>query len=364
MVGTNDGSNPRTASGRHSTHTAVTRDYVDRLGTADEPGKVLHEGYWHEYVDDEFVWTAKARRVWAHAADSHVEHLHPNWGKRPADASDAKQPERFAQGRALFDSRRPLWRGGQPRARRAQTIHQVSVRSRRPRVTNRAAVPPPVEPGAAPPLDVAVIVATFGDLRWWDLAAERAVPSALREVAPERVHQVHGATLAEARNLAAAEVGTEWLCFLDADDELEPGYMAAMAAGLAGWAAGSYSGEHGHGPEALLVPAVRYVDGSGRPGRARVLNDGRPLLDINRAVIGTLIPRALFAEAGGFGDWPIYEDWALWLRCEGLGATLVDVPGAVYRAHRRPGSRNAGPDARRAYDAIRAAEVAARGGQA
>ncbi len=379
VVGTNDGSNPRTMSGRHSTHTAVTRDYVDRLGTADEPGRVLHEGYWHEFVDDEFVATAKARHVYAHATDSRVEHLHPNWGKRPADASDARQPDRMAQGRRLFESRMHLWRHVRPRARRAQTIHQVSVRSRRPRVSARPDDVPEVPPGAVPPIDVTVIVATFGDARWERLAQERAVPSALREVAPDRVVQVHDphGSLAEVRNMGADLARSEWLCFLDADDEIEPGYMAAMAAAAPVCPGFDYTcpcqdGDACHYAEPdpfsprvppLLVPAVRYVDGSGRPGRARVLNDGRPLHVINRAVVGTLVHRALFAEAGGFDPrWPIYEDWALWLRCETLGAPLVDVPGAVYRAHRRPGSRNAGPEARATYDAIRAEEHAARGG--
>jgi hypothetical protein len=45
-------------AGRHSTHSLVTRDYVERFGTIDEAGVVLHEGYPHEFVDDEFVQTA------------------------------------------------------------------------------------------------------------------------------------------------------------------------------------------------------------------------------------------------------------------------------------------------------------------
>lgn len=109
VVGTNDLGSPRVVRGNHATHSLVTRTYADQFGTADQPGEILHEGYWHEYVDDEFVRTAKARKAWAFAPDSHVEHLHPSWNKAPMDASYAMQRERMKQGSRLFRERRALW---------------------------------------------------------------------------------------------------------------------------------------------------------------------------------------------------------------------------------------------------------------
>ena len=109
VVGTNDLSNPRTATGSLSTHTLVTRAYVQKFGTIDQPNTLLHDGYWHEYVDDEFCATAKARGQWAHAPDAHVEHLHPDHGKRPRDGLDDQRPRRMAQGRRVFRRRRHLW---------------------------------------------------------------------------------------------------------------------------------------------------------------------------------------------------------------------------------------------------------------
>ena len=109
VVGTNDLGNPRVLSGVHSTHTLVTRDYVERFGTIDEPGKVLHEGYWHEFCDDEMVETSWFRNAWAFAADSVVEHLHPAWGKAPTDDLYDNQGIRQRQGRRLFLQRRPMW---------------------------------------------------------------------------------------------------------------------------------------------------------------------------------------------------------------------------------------------------------------
>ncbi len=109
VVGTNDLGNPRTATGDLSTHTLVTRAYIDRHGTIDEPGKVLHEGYWHEHCDDELRATAIYRQAWAHAPDAHVEHMHPDWGKAPTDAMYAMSALRMAAGRRLFESREHLW---------------------------------------------------------------------------------------------------------------------------------------------------------------------------------------------------------------------------------------------------------------
>ena len=107
VVGTNDLTNPRTARG-HSTHSLVTRTYADK-GTIDEPHKILHEGYWHEYVDDELVGTAKKRKAYAHAPDSHVEHLHPMAKKAPMDSLYEMQTMRMMVSRRLYDQRRRLW---------------------------------------------------------------------------------------------------------------------------------------------------------------------------------------------------------------------------------------------------------------
>lgn len=111
VVGTNDLGNPRTINGDHSTHTLFTRDYIDTVGgTVDGgPGVVLCEQYPHDYCDDEFVGTAKARGVYAHAFDSVVEHLHWLWGKGDKDATYLRGQETSRQGRRIYQRRRRLW---------------------------------------------------------------------------------------------------------------------------------------------------------------------------------------------------------------------------------------------------------------
>lgn len=109
VVGTNDQCNGRVMRGEHSTHSLVTRSYVEQFGTIDQPGWVLHDGYPHEFVDDELVGTAKHRKAWAFARDSVVEHLHPMNGRAPMDPLYAEQARRMRKGRVIFDRRRPLW---------------------------------------------------------------------------------------------------------------------------------------------------------------------------------------------------------------------------------------------------------------
>lgn len=110
VIGTNDMGNSRVTQGRHSTHSLVDRDYLE-CGTIDEQGKVLHEGYQHNFVDDEFVHTAIWRSTYAQALDSMVEHLHPNWGKGAQDATYRKGMEHFNIDRRYYVNRQHLWGG-------------------------------------------------------------------------------------------------------------------------------------------------------------------------------------------------------------------------------------------------------------
>jgi hypothetical protein len=110
VVGTNDLGNPLVMRGEHSTHTLFTRRYInERSGVLDEPNKVLHEGYPHEYCDDEFIQTAKARGCFAMALDSHVEHMHWAWKKGQIDPVYRAAMAKTSIGAALFKERRRMW---------------------------------------------------------------------------------------------------------------------------------------------------------------------------------------------------------------------------------------------------------------
>lgn len=108
VMGTNDLGNRRVLAGAHSTHPLVHRDYWE-CGTIDEQGKVLHEGYDHQYTDDEFIQTAIWRDTYQHCQDSVVEHMHPDWGKGAVDDTYKKGKARGADDRALYESRKAQW---------------------------------------------------------------------------------------------------------------------------------------------------------------------------------------------------------------------------------------------------------------
>jgi hypothetical protein len=115
VIGTNDLGNATVMRGHHSTHPLVRRTYIEEYGTIDEPGKVVHEGYQHQWVDTELCETAMARRQWAFAADSHVEHLHPFWHKSKMDATYKKALSTPHEDHKLWGQRRHMW---QPAAMR------------------------------------------------------------------------------------------------------------------------------------------------------------------------------------------------------------------------------------------------------
>lgn len=179
-------------------------------------------------------------------------------------------------------------------------------------------------------MDVSIVVATFGKLTWLSLAVERAVASAERQGVPVIV--VHGLTLSEARNAGLAQVKTRDVVHLDADDELAPGYCETLT---------SADGQ-------LRVPAVQYVQPDGRrpppyiPCVAGHTHDCTAdcLEHGNWCVVGTMCPTDLLRDVGGWREWPVYEDWDLFLRCWRAGATVHRVPDATYIAYVNRQSRN------------------------
>jgi len=178
-------------------------------------------------------------------------------------------------------------------------------------------------------VNVSVVIATCGDPAWSDLAWSRAYPSAAGQVDDSDeivIDHLPGLSVPAARNELAARATGEWLCFLDADDELDLGYLAAM---------GSAELEC-----ALLVPALERVYPDGHRDPSAIPNRGGwPV--VNECVVGTLIERDLFACLGGFRELASLEDYDLFLRAFDDGAGLVYVPDAVYREHVSQAGRNA-----------------------
>jgi glycosyltransferase involved in cell wall biosynthesis len=175
-------------------------------------------------------------------------------------------------------------------------------------------------------MNVSVLIATYGSEEWKDLAWSRAYPSAIEQT--EDVASFHDpdGTIASVRNEMARTASGDWLLFLDADDELAPGYLDAMRA--------SYEQEGTDGVPLRHTPAVSYIRKQKPerpkfwPGNLETFRTG------NWLVIGTLVRREFFWEVGGFKDFAHgLEDWNFWARCIRAGARVRKVPAAVYLAH-------------------------------
>lgn len=190
-------------------------------------------------------------------------------------------------------------------------------------------------------MNVSIVIATAGTHEWADLAWSRAYPSASAQSYRGEIVIEHHPELsvAEARNAAARNAVGEWLCFLDADDELEPGYLDAMERRNGGTIYPTVNPPFTTAPPPLLVPALRRVWPDCRESGPEIPNRGRwPRL--NECVIGTLIDHRLFDDLGGFRDLPSLEDYDLFLRAYDVGAPLVYVEEAVYRECVNPDGRN------------------------
>lgn len=174
-------------------------------------------------------------------------------------------------------------------------------------------------------IDCSITVSTFGDYKWQLLAQQRALPNAYSFGLP--VIYNHGNSLHEARNIGLWQVETEFVCFLDADDELEPRYFEDME--LVG-------GD-------LRPPSVRYVGYT--PSMPRLPEHHHVciadcLAEGNWLVVGTVARTKILKEVGGWRDYPVFEDFDLWQRCWIAGATVTPVPSSVYRAYSSMTGRN------------------------
>jgi glycosyltransferase involved in cell wall biosynthesis len=194
--------------------------------------------------------------------------------------------------------------------------------------------------------EVSVVCGTFGDKKWADLAYARAFASV-----PDGVRFIHrhDQTLAKARNKCIEAVDTEWVVHLDADDEILDGYLEAMATGKADMRAPSI--QHCRVLGVTDEPSLPHVIGHNHVCVGECLREG------NWLCIGTCVRTELIRQVGGWEEWPVFEDYALFSRIWRAGGTAEAIPEAVYLQHVTEGSRNQGDadTARRTYDSIRAA---------
>lgn len=172
-------------------------------------------------------------------------------------------------------------------------------------------------------MDATILIGTFGSIDWANAGAAKA--QYLRVKFPHiPVLHLHGDALHTTRNALAERAKTEWLCFVDADDDLSYDYFVNM----------DRFSDKGD----LLAPMVLWLDGD-MPS-VPVSLASRDMEVSNQCVIGTMIRKQMFFDVGGFEDWRAWEDWALFLTAYRQGAKIFHNPLSLYIAHVNPNSRN------------------------
>ena len=168
---------------------------------------------------------------------------------------------------------------------------------------------------------------------------ERAVASVqaqtlapkLIDVQLDRDREGAGAT----RNRALERVDTEWVAFLDDDDELKPNHLKACAryAALSG--------------VDVVYPWFDCVGGEDPIGCFGVPFSAAFLRRRNYIPVTVLARTELVRAVGGFRDHPDEkgdpcEDWGLWLALLDAGATFGHVPQRTWIWHMGNGTRGRG----------------------
>lgn len=92
----------------------MRREYIEKFGTIDCPGEVVHGKYAHCWVDNEFLETAEARGVFQYCRESLVQHHHyaATTGIKDRTASYLEERSNNTShggDHALYQLRRRMW---------------------------------------------------------------------------------------------------------------------------------------------------------------------------------------------------------------------------------------------------------------
>lgn len=145
----------------------------------------------------------------------------------------------------------------------------------------------------------------------------------------------HNQGVAKTRNIALAQARGEWVQFLDPDDRLDPGKLAAQL---------------------KVCTDADVIVGNWRKRMAETghTSSFKPVFDFQNDVFGqilemnrfpihaALVRRHIVEAVGGFDPSIYHEDWDLWLKVAAMGARFRYSSGASVEYLIRPDSRCGG----------------------
>jgi len=175
-------------------------------------------------------------------------------------------------------------------------------------------------------IDVTVVVATCGTNQWKYLGDQALVSAQATGAKTVRIHIDKG-SVAQARNAGLNLVTTDYVVFLDADDALEPDYFERVQPTADVMATLIKYRQH-------LQPVMPRVWVHDYEISKRHAGDctAECLLDGNWIHIGAIIRTEAIRSIGGFREYPVYEDWALFLALQQAGFTFGTALNSVYLA--------------------------------
>lgn len=189
---------------------------------------------------------------------------------------------------------------------------------------------------------ITVVIATIEPRTGPGNLLERAVRSAgeAQTLKPARILVQVDADregAAATRNRALEDVDTEYVAFLDDDDELLPDHLK-----LCGRAARLIGAD-------VVYPGYECVGGADPVGCFGIPFDGALLEQRNFIPVTVLARTEAVRAAGGFQERPDEhgdpcEDWGLWLAMHEQGATFYHLPRVTWRWNLAPGSTRGRPD--------------------
>lgn len=184
--------------------------------------------------------------------------------------------------------------------------------------------------------------------RWRSNHARRALRSVLNQITPVTamsvVTDLAGAGAGPTRDRALAAAQTEWVAFLDSDDEWHPDHVGELLECATRVGADVvYSACRVVHTELGVLPANHPgFEEWGRPGQpfdAELLRE-RSYLPVTSLVRTELAQKSSFVPPDGSH----YDDWGFYLGLLDQGATFVHLPRITWTWHHGPHNTSGQPD--------------------
>jgi len=136
-----------------------------------------------------------------------------------------------------------------------------------------------------------------------------------------------------ARNIGAKASRADWVAFLDADDEYEPGFLASVVEAL--------TSDRDCPEDIAFIGANYYLDRRSKTAVPRSVSSG--LQDYFKLFVNncspccsssTVVNKRIFHAVGGFSEGQIlFEDWLLWFKLALAGHYVhLNTPLALYHS--------------------------------